>query len=96
MILAAAACAEGKGPPPPELDLAWQAESWQALPEDGGLRNQIAGELSRMAVALNVYRAVKGWKSSAVWAQWAKDNPQSWEMVQMVLELRKDGRDKHD
>ena len=97
MILEAAACAEGKGPPPPELELAWQAESWRALPEAGGLRDQRAGELSRMAMALNVYRAVKGWRGNANWAAWAQDNPGQWEMIQAVVKLREQhAGTKHD
>ncbi len=88
MILGAAACAEGKGPPPPELELAWQAESWHALPEPGGLRDQRAGELTRMAVAANVYRAMREWRKTAQWATWAKEHPEQWELVQTVLKLR--------
>jgi len=88
MILAAADCAEGKGPPPPELQLAWQARQWASLPEVGGLRDQRAGELYRMATAENVYNAVRSWRRSANWAQWAKDNPEEWETVCMVRRLR--------
>ena len=96
MILAAAAHAEGKGPPPPELELAWQAEAWRALPEAGGLLDQRAGELDRMAAALNVYRAFRGWKGSTNWATWANGNKEAWRVVQTVLEMRENARTKHD
>jgi len=88
MILAAADCAEGKGPPPPELQMAWQARQWSTLPETGGLRDQQAGELYRMATAENVYEAVRAWRRSTNWAQWAKENPDEWEIVCMVRRLR--------
>jgi hypothetical protein len=88
MILAAADCAERNGPPPPELVLAWQVEQWRALPDEGGLRDQEAGLLERMSAALNTYRAISGWRGSSAWAQWAKDNPGGWRMVEIVLKLR--------
>ena len=63
MILAAAAYAEDskKNAPPPELSLAFKAEQWGTLPEPGGLRDQRIGELDRMTVVLNTYKAVKGY-----------------------------------
>jgi len=88
MILAAAACAEGNGPSPPELEAAWQAQAWHALPEPGGLLDQRAGELRRMTAALNVYEAVRSWRRSTDWAKWAQDNPEDWRTVQYVLKLR--------
>jgi hypothetical protein len=89
MILAAAACAERKGPPPPELTLAWQSRSWGALPEGGGLRDQRAGDLARMSAALNTYEAVREWRSAKAWASWSKEHPEQWEIVSMVLRMRK-------
>lgn len=89
MILAAAACADGKGPPPPELELAWQARAWSTLPEPGGLRDQRAGELQRMAAVLNTYDAWRARTQHANWAKWAKESPESWRIVSYVLKLRK-------
>ncbi len=91
MILAAAACAEGDGPPPPELELGWQARRWHgALPEAGGLRDQRAGELHRIAAALNVYDAVKGWRGSANWVKWRDEYPEQWKVVSRVIALREE------
>lgn len=94
MILAAAACAEGSGPPPPELELAWQVRGWGALPEPGGLRDQRAGELRRMSVALNAYGAVRAFHASSDKAKWARDYPGQWEVFQHVMTLR--GRAKKE
>lgn len=57
MILAAADCANSNATPPPELKLAWQAMSYHALPEAGGLLDQPAGLLSRMTRLYNVWYA---------------------------------------
>ena len=91
MILAAVACAEGNGPPPPELELAWDARAWNTLPEDGGLRDQRAGELRRMSAALNAYDAMKAFHASTDKAQWAQDRPGQWEILQYVMTLRAKG-----
>ena len=89
MILAAAACADGKGPPPPELELAWQARAWGTLPEPGGLRDQRAGELQRMAAALNTHDAWGARRRHTNWVRWAKESPESWRIVLFVQRLRK-------
>ena len=47
-------------PPPIELQLARQVDRWGALPVAGGLRDQEAGLLDRMAWADAVYKAFKG------------------------------------
>ena len=91
MILAAAACAEGDGPPPPELVLAQDARAWNTLPEDGGLRDQRAGELRRMSAALNAYEAMRAFHASTDKAQWARDRPGQWEILQYVMTLRAKG-----
>ena len=88
MILAAAACAEGNGPPPPELVLAQDARAWNTLPEPGGLRDQRAGELRRMSAALNAYEAMRAFHASDDKAQWARDRPGQWEILQYVMTLR--------
>jgi len=91
MILAAAACAEGDGPPPPELELGWQARRWPgALPEVGGLRDQRAGELRRIAAALNVYDAIKSWRGSTDWVRWKQAHPEQWKTVARVIVLREE------
>ena len=90
MILAAAACAEQEGPPPPELKLAWQARTWGTLPEPGGLRDQRAGELDRMSAALNTYETIRGFFSSNDWEQWGRTNPGGSAILAYVLRLRRE------
>jgi len=91
MILAAADCAEGKGPPPGELTLAWQAQSWQALPEAGGLRDQPAGLLDRMGASLRVHDAMRAYADSPAGheGEFAKRNPRAWAIVLSVMGLRR-------
>jgi len=90
--LAAAACAYGEAPPPPELKLAWQAKRWGTLPEPGGLRDQIVGELERMAMALSAYNAVQGSRATSNHATWAAHNPGLDRLLGWILtERRKDG-----
>ena len=88
MILAAAACAEGKGQPPPELMLGWEMERFHALPEPGGLRDQIAGEIMRCRAVLNVYGAFQAFCGSRNWAAWSKSNQSQWAIVSQVMKLR--------
>ena len=45
-------------PPPRELELAWYCERYKALPDPGGILDQDAGQLARMAVLSNVYSAL--------------------------------------
>lgn len=98
MILAAAAYAEDpKGnEPPPELQLAFQAEQWHILPEPGGLRDQRIGELDRMAAALNAYRLLKEYKSipsGKEKGKWIEAHPSEYQLYRNILDL-KDGRTK--
>jgi len=86
--LAAAACAEGKGQPPPELLLGWEMEQFHALPEPGGLRDQVAGEVMRCRAAMNVYRAFQAFRGARSWAAWAKANKSQWTIVSQVTALR--------
>lgn len=41
-----------------------------------------------MTVALNVYDAIKSWRSAKNWAIWSKEHPDQWRLVQKVIELR--------
>jgi hypothetical protein len=68
MILAAAGHAEhpSKQPPPPELELYWQCQSYGTLPETGGILNQHAGELRRMITCVNAYNTMMAWKRDPV------------------------------
>ncbi len=80
-------------PPPPELTLALQCDQWGTLPEPGGVRDQRIGELSRMTTALNVYRAVKGFRDAQGKKgkkAWRDANPQAYQIYLDVVDL-KDG-----
>lgn len=90
MILAAAACAEGRGQPPPELLLGWEMVRFHALPEPGGLRDQIAGEMLRCRAVLNVYEAFQAFRGSRNWAAWSKSNGSQWAIVSQVMTLREE------
>lgn len=79
-----------KCPPPPELTLALQCDRWGTLPEPGGVRDQRIGELDRMAVVLNIYRAVKGYKDAQGKGgkkAWRDANPQAYQIYLSVLKL---------
>lgn len=94
MILAAADAAEGKGPPPPDLELAWDCQTFGGLPEAGALRDQPAGLLKRARVALNVYNSVRLFTAppgDATYVDLANRHPREWRVYQDVLRMR-DGR----
>jgi len=92
MILAAADHAENpkKHPPPPELELAWQCKALNTSPEPGGIRDQRAGEVRRMLTALNVYNAVKSYRTSRNLNTWTDNYPEQWKIVEEVRKLRKE------
>lgn len=57
------AAAEGEGPPPAELRMAWRCQKWHTLPEDGGLNDQDARLMHLMTVTDNVYTVVARFRS---------------------------------
>lgn len=78
-MLAAAACGRNpKAPPPRELKLAWQAISYHALPEAGGLLDQPAGLLSRMTACYNAWQAFRSWQQAdpTKRQEWIEANPE--------------------
>jgi len=91
MMLAAAACAEGKGAPPPELELAWQCDRWHVLPHDGGLVDQPAGLLRRMSTLSSVYQTMRSWheRKAGSEAQWKDEHPRGWELMRHIEQLRR-------
>jgi hypothetical protein len=56
-------CAEGHGPPPFELSVAWGCERWQVLPDAGGYMDQDYVLLSRMSALANVYNVIQRMKN---------------------------------
>lgn len=71
--------------------LAWQSQSWQALPEAGGLRDQPAGLLDRMGTSLRVYDAMRAYADSPAGheGEFANKNPRAWAIVLSVIGLRR-------
>ena len=76
----------GEGPPPAPLILGWQCRGYNALPEGGGLRDQLAGDLERITVALNTYDAVKSWHRMFYGLgnpnEWVRHNRDAWKITQ--------------
>lgn len=79
-------------PPPPELRLLWQCKRWGVLPEPGGLADQPAGLLDRLAVLDNVHQAWTMWTrrgADGVGAvTWMQRNPEVWPLVSRIIKLR--------
>ena len=85
--MAAADCAEGKGPPPPELRLYWECRDLGALPRAGGVQDQPAGLIQRMRAANNVYTVQKAyWTLKLV--DFQKRYPDGIKLVHEVIKLR--------
>lgn len=76
--------------PPDELHLAFRCQQWNVLPNPGGLLDQPAGLVDKMTTCLNVYNAMKAWKQvdQSKIAEFTRNNPDTWEVVQRVLEMR--------
>jgi len=86
MILAAALCAEGKGPPPIELEYAWQSNNGM-LPNKGGLRDQPYALIKRMYACFNVWQAMNDYMKHDMDTKWVKSNPDKWRIVVGILDL---------
>lgn len=56
-------CAEGEGPPPPELLLGWQCERFHCLPDLAGYYDQDYKTMTHMTALMNVHSVVKRWRS---------------------------------
>ena len=86
MIQAVAAHCEDpdRNPPPRELQKAWQAQRWGVLPNDGGLRDQRAGEIERMTTALNIYEAYSAFLAADDWSEFKKRHPQQFRVAMKV------------
>lgn len=85
MILAAAACADGDGPPPPELTLAWRCEQYHVLPYPGGLLDQPAGLVNRMTAALNAFTVWRAYIQAPRKGEWIAANPDGWRIVGEII-----------
>ena len=88
-IIACARCARDGSKAPPILELAWHSERYHSLPESGGLLDQPAGVLNKMAIASNVYAAFVAFKHSTHLAEWADTHPQEFKTVVEIERLEK-------
>lgn len=84
------AYAEGKGDLPHELELAFYARDFGALPEAGGIYDQPAGLLRRMKNAMDIYNLWREWKSltAETTGNWIKRNKERWAVVQEIMRMR--------
>lgn len=89
-MLAAAAAAQWDQPAPEELQMAWDCQQWNSLPETGGLLDQPAGIVSRMNAVLNVYNSFKSRQDVDDNAAWAENSPRAWKIVAHIERLRID------
>jgi len=55
-------CANGEGPPPPELTIGWQCERFNCLPETGAYMDQDYKTMMLMTACMNTHSVVKRWK----------------------------------
>jgi len=75
------------------LNLYFLAQRFGKLPEDGGLRDQIAGELDRMAAAYDVYAAVRLYRSWPIdkMSEFPTKHPDVWRIIKDMMELYRNG-----
>lgn len=77
---------------PPLLELGMQVDSYNALPQAGGLWDQPAGLMRKITQVLNVYRAVRAYerdgRRAGEMAKWRSENEELWEVVSEIRDLR--------
>lgn len=76
---------------PPLLRYAWQAERWGALPYPGGLRDQPAGMLDRMAHVADVHRVYRKFWTAKDIAAASKQDPDGHTSFLRIERLLRDG-----
>lgn len=69
------------------LTYALQCERWGALPEAGGLRDQPAGMLDKMAYIVTVHKATKGYWSADDTVKWSERNPELWDFYTRARQI---------
>ena len=60
------------------------------LPKAGGLEDQPAGLVSRMAIVENVYDAQKALRGATDFVKFKAKNPDAWRIIEKIIELRKE------
>jgi len=71
---------------PMELVYALQHHRWGALPEAGGLRDQPAGLLAKMAHLHAVYSGIMAYRNAENPTKWAESNPGLFDIVAAARE----------
>ena len=85
------ACGEDGAEPPPELLLGLQIRAFPgSMPEAGGLRDQRAGEMERVILALNIHNAWDAYRHQmrepgGNVTLWAQANPEQWRIVSEMI-----------
>ena len=69
------------------LNYALQADRWGALPEAGGLRDQPAGMLDKMATLRNIWNLWQAYHNSPSPAEWAGNNPHLWDKLASIKQV---------
>ncbi len=75
-------------PEPYELGLWRKWRTFGVLPEGGGQRDQLAGELDRMLYCNLTFEAVRGFNGADKKADWQAKNPglyRAWELAMEVI-----------
>lgn len=69
--------------PPYVLYLAWHCHRWGALPIAGGVLDQPAGLLDKMAFAENIYNTIKSYEAvpPTKVVEWIQSNPDAWNLI---------------
>jgi hypothetical protein len=83
---------DGRAPAPPELRLAWHCKRFSALPEAGGILDQPAYLLDKMAMAENIHSAFTAYQNAKDPTVWANDNPDAWRIVARIEKERRFGK----
>lgn len=76
---------DGRGPSPASLDYFRAFQTWGVLPEGGGLRDQPAGELRRMADAGTAERLWRLYRTRS--RGWDHITADGWRVIQMIAYL---------
>ena len=75
-------------PPPPILSTALSYERWGV----GDVMRLPPGMLRQMNIAINYYRTLNAYRSAQKTGEWARRNPQAWDMVSWYLGQRMEQR----
>lgn len=55
---------DGKGPPPPELELYWNCQRYNTQPDSGAMLDQDYGLITRMNTLDGIYTSLDQWRNA--------------------------------